>query len=106
LTFLLDTDVISQLSKPQPHAAAYAWIQSQRDEDIFLSAVTLFELRFGAQEMKPGAKRNLVETFVTDAVPEKFQGRILPMTANVADLGGHLLPARSIATEAWMRWMR
>lgn len=91
MRYLLDTDVISQLSKERPHPAAYAWIQGQEDDDIFLSAATLFELRFGVEELAPGRKRERIEAFVSEAIPRKFHGRIVPVERHVADLAARIL---------------
>ncbi len=47
--FLLDTNVISELRKPRPHAAVVAWLESLDDTQLFLSAVTLGEMQAGIE---------------------------------------------------------
>ena len=47
--YLLDTNVISELRKPRPHAAVLAWIASVPDRELFLSALTLGELQAGVE---------------------------------------------------------
>lgn len=91
MKYLLDTNVVSQLSKPEPHPAAYAWIQSQEDADIFLSSATLFELRHGVEQMDRGKRRDRIEEFVAKGIPRKFAGRIIPLETHAADLAARLL---------------
>ncbi len=47
--YLLDTNVISELRRPQPHGAVLAWLKGTADEDLHLSAVTLGELQAGVE---------------------------------------------------------
>ena len=47
--YLLDTNVVSELRKTKPHGAVVAWLRDLRDEQIFLSAVTLGELQIGVE---------------------------------------------------------
>lgn len=99
MNYVLDTDVISQLSKERPHPGAYAWIRDQEDETVFLCAATMFEIRFGVERMPPGKKRDKVGEFVSTAVPRKFPHRIIPIERHVADLAARIL-ARSLR-ENW-----
>jgi predicted nucleic acid-binding protein len=47
--YLLDTNIVSELRKPRPHAGAIAWLQSTEDADLHLSAVTLGEIQAGVE---------------------------------------------------------
>jgi predicted nucleic acid-binding protein len=47
--YLLDTNVVSELRKPKPHGAVLAWLQSVKDAQLFLSAVTLGEIQAGIE---------------------------------------------------------
>lgn len=47
--YVLDTNVISELRKPRPHGAVVAWVERTPDEDLHLSAATLFELQAGVE---------------------------------------------------------
>lgn len=47
--YLLDTNVVSELRRPRPHAAVVGWIRNQRDEDLHLSAVTVGEIQAGIE---------------------------------------------------------
>lgn len=50
--YLLDTNVVSELRKTTPHGAVVAWLNDLRDEQIFLSAVTLGELQIGVERVR------------------------------------------------------
>lgn len=76
--YLLDTNVISELRKPKPHGAAIAWLKSLREEQIFLSAVTLGELQTGIERarLQDPKKANEIEAWV-DQLAESIQ--VMPM---------------------------
>jgi toxin FitB len=76
--YLLDTNVISELRKPKPHGAVIAWLKSLREEQIFLSAVTLGELQAGIERarLQDPKKANEIEAWV-DQLAESIQ--VMPM---------------------------
>jgi len=91
LKFLLDTDVVSQLSKPIPHPGAYQWVVAQEEDDIFLSVATLLEIRVGIEKRDPGKKRDELEDWLVHKLPLRFLGRIVPIERHVADLAGSII---------------
>ena len=50
--YLLDTNVVSELRKPRPHGGVVAWLNSQPEEQLFLSAVTMGELQAGIERTR------------------------------------------------------
>ena len=78
--FLLDTNVVSELRKPKPHGAVIAWLSQLRDEQLFLSAVTLGELQAGIERTRAqdAMKAQEIESWV-DRLAESIQ--VLPMDA-------------------------
>lgn len=52
LVFLLDTNVVSELRRPNPHGAVVAWVRRQPNEQLHLSSVTLGELQAGAERTR------------------------------------------------------
>jgi predicted nucleic acid-binding protein len=76
--FLLDTNVVSELRKPKPHGAVVAWLQRLRDDQLFLSAVTLGELQAGIERVRPqdARKAQEIESWV-DQLAASIQ--VLPM---------------------------
>jgi predicted nucleic acid-binding protein len=78
--FLLDTNVVSELRKPKPHGSVVAWLNQLRDDQVFLSAVTLGELQAGIERMRAqdAKKAQEIESWV-DQLADSVQ--VLPMDA-------------------------
>jgi predicted nucleic acid-binding protein len=76
--YLLDTNVVSELSKPKPHGGVVAWLAEVAEESLFLSAVTLGELQAGIERTRrqDPAKAASIETWL-DQLADWHQ--ILPM---------------------------
>lgn len=68
IRYLLDTNIISEIHKPKPHGSVLAWFGSLRDEQVFLSAVTLGELQEGIERTRrqDTAKARAIETWVDE----------------------------------------
>ena len=54
MSFLLDTNVVSEWMKPRPNAGVVAWLADVDEDRVFLSVITLTELRYGIERMPPG----------------------------------------------------
>ncbi len=93
MKYILDTDVVSQRTKPQPDLAALRWAESVEQGDAGLSVMTIQEVRAGIEAMPHGAKRRIVEDWLTNDLLTAFGGRILPVDAAVADECGRLIIA-------------
>lgn len=74
---LLDTNVISEPWKPAPEPRVLAWIDAQAIETLFLSAVTVAELRFGIGAMSAGRRRSVLHERLEQDVLPLFEGRVL-----------------------------
>ena len=74
---VLDTNVISETWKPMPDARVLDWIDNQTVETLYLSAITVAELRFGIAAMPSGRKRTLLDHRLEQKVLPMFVGRIL-----------------------------
>jgi toxin FitB len=94
LKFLLDTNVVSQTAKVQPHSGAVKWWGERQESELAISAVTIHELRYGIELLDEGARRRELEAWFTNRVLPGFSGRILPVDEAVADLSGRLLAAK------------
>lgn len=73
---VLDTNVISEAMKPEPHPKVTAWLNAQSAETLYLSSVTLAELLFGIA-MLPSGKRKDMLTEALDGLMALFTGRVL-----------------------------
>lgn len=78
--YLLDTNIISNVVKPQPSELLLAWMAVQRDEDLFIASLTLAEIRRGILEKPQGKNRGLLDAWFSGAEGPQamFAGRILP----------------------------
>ena len=80
---LLDTNVVSEAMKPEPHASVRDWLDAQAAETIFLSSITVAELMFGIGALPRGRRKDrLAAAF--DGVQELFDPRILPFDTEAA----------------------
>ena len=91
MTSLLDTDVVSQQTKPKPHEAVVRWWSQKQQHDLYLSVVSLAELRFGIESMDSGRKRRNLQEWLTLDLPGQFQERLLSVTPAIADEAGRLV---------------
>jgi len=76
MIYLLDTCVISELSKPEPSLLVQRWLREQMGESL-LCAVTVGEIQFGIERMAPGSRRNRLQLWF-DQLCREFAGKILP----------------------------
>lgn len=91
MNFLLDTNAISEWVKPRPNPGLTGWMESADEDRIFLSAVSLAELRYGVERMATGSRRSRLEAWLGHELPLRFEGRILPIDINVADAWGKIM---------------
>jgi len=88
--FLLDTNVISELVRPQPARRVMEWMEAADEDLLYLSVLTLGEIRKGAALLAQGKRRTQLETWLEVELPERFSNRVLPIDAVVADRWGLL----------------
>jgi predicted nucleic acid-binding protein len=94
LTFLLDTNVVSQTSKLQPNVAVMNWWKLQDELSLMLSAIVFQELRFGIEMLQPGSKRDRLKEWLEIRLRSEFSDRILPVTGEIAEVSGRLIADR------------
>jgi predicted nucleic acid-binding protein len=88
MNFLLDTNAVSEWVKPRPNPGLIHWIESADEDRVFLSVISLAELRYGVERMPGGARRSRLEQWLRNELPLRFEGRILPVDPNVAEAWG------------------
>jgi toxin FitB len=91
VSYLLDTNVLSERMRPQPDKAVVAWLDLTAEDSLFISVVTLAELRYGAERLPRGARRNRFDAWLRDDVVARFAGRILHVDEMVADRWGRIM---------------
>ena len=91
MSFLLDTNVVSEWVKPHPNPGVIAWLDEVDEDRTFLSVVTVTELRYGIERLPSGKRRTRLHQWVTHELPSRFEGRFLPIDSLIADLCGQLV---------------
>ena len=94
MNFLLDTNVISEPMKARPNAGVLAWLAQVDEDSVFLSVVTITELRYGVERLAAGRRRDRLEGWLRKDLTARFGERILPVDLGIADACGRLV-ARS-----------
>ncbi len=82
---LLDTNVVSEPLRLTGDVSVLNWIDAQNIETLFLSAISLAELRFGIAALPPGKRRDTLHTSVEQRIVPLFAGRILPFDAAASE---------------------
>lgn len=91
MTYLLDTNVLSEVRRPRPDPAVVEWLAAVAPERLFLSALVVGELRHGVELLRtrdPARSVRLAE-WIED-VNEVYGDRVLPVTTAVAEAWGRM----------------
>lgn len=88
--YLLDTNGISELVRPKPDPRVVEWMQSADESQLYLSVLTLGEIRKGVAELAHGRRKANLETWLDVELQGRFRERILPIDAAIADRWGQL----------------
>ncbi len=94
--FLVDTNVLSELIKPRPEPRVVAWVHATDESLLYLSVLTIGEIRKGINSLPPGHRRGLLESWIANELGLRFAGRILSIDPDIAERWG-LLSARASA---------
>lgn len=81
--WLLDTNVLSELRRPKPSRRVLAFVAAQPLESLFISAVTLAEIRFGIERASDAGQRAELSEWLANRMRPMFQGRVLPITEDI-----------------------
>jgi toxin FitB len=88
--FLLDTNCISELVRIKPDANVATWIEDTQESLLYLSVLTLAEIRKGLASLAQGKRRSRLEAWLEVELHARFSGRILPIDVAIADRWGLL----------------
>ena len=94
MSFLLDTNVVSEWMKPQPNPGVVAWLAEVDEDRTFLSVITLTQMRYGVERMTAGKRKIRLHEWLEEELPLRFEGRVLAIDPAVADVCGKVV-ARS-----------
>jgi tRNA(fMet)-specific endonuclease VapC len=90
MNYLLDTNVISELIAKQPNKKVLEWLDGLDPNTIYLSVITIGEIRKGIEKLPPSKRRDRVKEWLDGDLLLRFQGRILEITIEVMLIWGEL----------------
>jgi predicted nucleic acid-binding protein len=94
MSFLLDTNIVSEWVRPRPATGVISWLAEVDEDQAFLSVVTLAELRRGIARMARGRRRLQLDEWLRHELPVRFEERILPIDDRVAVIWGDVVSER------------
>ena len=93
MRYLIDTNIISNFTKPAPSPSLIAWMTEQSDEDLFIASLTVAEIRRGVLEKPAGKRRDQLEIWFSGPQGPQalFAGRVLPFDEKAALIWARLM---------------
>lgn len=91
MSFLLDTNVLSEVRRPEPDRQVLRWLHEVDEDRTFISVISLAEIRKGVQLLPEGVRREALTAWLADDLPNRFSGRILPVDAPISLQWGDLV---------------
>ena len=93
MSYLLDTNVVSELARPRPSPRVLAWFGAVPDHALHVSVLTLGEIRNGVERLRDLHRREKLRLWLESELPVWFGPRVLAIDADVADRWGRLIAA-------------
>ena len=94
MNFLLDTNLVSEWTKPRPNSGVVSWLADADEDRVFISVVTIAELRHGVERLAIGRRRKRLNEWIEGELLFRFDGRILPIDPATADAWGRIVAHR------------
>lgn len=91
---ILDTNVISELMKPEPSQKVFRWVSRRSPLDLFTTTISQAEVLYGIVFLPRGKRRNLLQAAAESMFAEDFAGRILPFDEDAARVFPEIVVAR------------
>ena len=93
MRYLIDTNIISNITKPSPSETLVAWMAEQYDEDLFIASLTVAEIRRGVLEKPAGKRRDQLDAWFSgpEGPQSLFSGRVLPFDESAGLIWARLM---------------
>lgn len=88
MSFLLDTNVVSEWVKPQPDRNVISWLADVDEDRVFISVMSFAEIRRGLELLPAGRRRERLAAWLAEELPARFEERILNIDQHVAETWG------------------
>jgi predicted nucleic acid-binding protein len=89
VAYLIDTNVVSEITAKQPEEHVVRWLDGKGRRELWLSAVTVGELRYGVERLPLGAKRLRLQQYLIRLL-RRFDGQVLPLNIPIAETWGRV----------------
>ena len=90
MSFLIDTCALSELTKRNPSRLVEEWFDTAPAEMLYISALTLGEIRSGVERLPSGRRRSRITLWLENELPAWFEERVLPINGSIAEEWGRL----------------
>lgn len=84
MRYLLDTNVVSEFSRPRPDPHVTAWLFRQPPDELAVSSISIGEIQKGGSEMVPGGRRTVLSEWLDAWVMVRFEDRSIPVDVPIA----------------------
>ena len=91
MSFLLDTNVVSEWVRPQPDRNVISWLAEVDEDRVFISVISFAEIRRGVEMLPAGRRRERLAAWLAEELPARFEERILDINPQVAETWGVLM---------------
>lgn len=91
MNIVIDTNVLSEMSRPAPDANVLRWLAEFDEDRAFVSVVTLGELRRGVLLLDPGRRRDALAEWLSHDMLDRFAGRVLPVDEAATETWAELM---------------
>lgn len=91
MRLLLDTNVLSEVTRPSPDARVLGWLDRLDEDRTFISVVSIAEIRRGVALLDEGRRRDALAEWLARELPQRFEQRVLPVDEGVALAWGDLM---------------
>lgn len=91
MSFLLDTNVLSEVQRPQPDARVLAWLDQVDEDRTFLSVATVAEIARGVGQLEAGRRKSALQLWLDVELANRLGSRLLPIDRETALVWGELM---------------
>lgn len=91
MSYLLDTNVVCELTRPRPNRTVVQWLESVPTDALHISVITHGEIRKGVELLTDKVRKEKLRIWMETELPAWFESRLLPISLAVADRWGRLL---------------
>lgn len=90
MKYLLDTNIVSEMVRPKPNINVQKWLDEIPSESLFISVLTLGEIRRGIEKLEDTKRKNYLVLWLEQELPQWFGKNILPIDQEIAERWGYL----------------